>query len=362
MALKRALRAIHLEPSDRIPNWEFISHPDFERAITGIDPYQHPQRSALRMAEILDLDIAYVPANDDPVPPLREDGLDSEGHRVVRWGASTTWRWNWGDQVRTEEDVLAFQPLEQLDLSGTSIPEADDYSVSEEELVERFRKRLEENQALLGHLALSGVPGWYNTFFMWPLLTFGWELFLTIALEHPAEMKRIMDDFGQISLKVLTAWSQVAPSLFVCHDDLCYGKGPVFNPNWLRKHVYPWYERLWEPLHAQGVRVLWMSDGRVNDVADDIFACGADGLMAEPCTDLEPIALKYPEKILLGNIDNRILKHGTKEDIYADVERCTRIGHDCPGYFYSVTNHTTYDLPVDSVRHYFDACERLGRR
>jgi hypothetical protein len=362
MALERALKAIRLEPTDRIPHWEFISHPEFERSVTGIDPYQHPQRSAVRLAEALDLDLVYVPLTDDSLPPVPESGVDGQGHRVVRWGASTTWRWDWGDRFKTEEDVLVYQPLEHLDLSSTAFPEADDYSVSVEELAARFRKRFEDNQAVLGQRALTGVSAWYNTFFMWPLLTFGWELFLVTAMAHPQEMARLMDDFGQISLKVLTAWSYSGTPLMVCHDDICYAKGPVFSPRWLRQNVYPWYERLWEPLHQRGVKVLFMSDGNVDDVVDDVFACGADGIMGEPYTDLEAIARRYPDKIILGNVDNRVLVHGTREDIYAEVERCTRFGLACPGYFYSVTNHIPYDLPIDAVRYYFEACERLGRR
>ena len=258
--------------------------------------------------------------------------------------------------------MLAYEPLEHLDLSGASIPEADDCSVSEDALAARFQQRLAENQTLLGDRALSGVPGWYNTFFMWPLLTFGWELFLTVALTRPDEMRRIMADFGQISLKVFRAWARTDAVMVTSHDDLCYTRGSIFDPAWLCRNVYPWYERLWAPLREAGIKVVWISDGRVDDVAEDIFACGADGLMGEPHTNLAEIARKHPDKILLGNVDNRVLMHGTKADIRADVARCTGFGKDLPGYFYSVTNHLTYDLPVNAVRHYFDACQELGRR
>ena len=362
MSRQRALKAVRLEATDRIPHWEFLSNPDFELAITGIDPYQHPQQSMLRMIEALDLDMASVPLTDEPIPPVPEDGLDADRHRVARWGTSVTWRWDWGKRFTTVEEVLAYEPLMHLDLSQAAIPEARDYSVPVEALAALFQDNLDRSQALLGERALSDVPGWYNTFFMWPLLTFGWELFLTAATQHAEEMARIMADFGQISLKAFTAWSRVGPPLVVSHDDICYTRGPTFSPKWLRQNVYPWYERLWQPLHERGVKVLFMSDGNVNQVADDVFACGADGIMGEPHTDLAWIAGRHPDKILLGNIDSRILAGGDKEAIYAEVERCTRFGRDCPGYFYSVTNHIPYTVPVDAVRHYFEACEKLGRR
>ena len=149
----------------------------------------------------------------------------------------------------------------------------------------------------------------------------------------------------------------------ISHDDICYTRGVAVNPEWLRKYVYPWYEKLWEPLHKQGIKVLFMSDGRIDEIADDVFACGADGIMGEPYSDLEAIAKKNgKDKILLGNIDNRVLLSGSKEKIYAEVERCTRFGQDCPGYFYSVSNHIPYNVPADAIRHYFDACNKMGER
>ena len=362
MALQRALKAVRLEATDRIPNWEFLSNPAFEHALTGIDPYQHPQQSALRMIELLDLDIAGIPLNDNPLPSMPENGVDAEGHRVGRWGGGATWRWDWGKQFQSEKEVLSYRPLENLDLSRVSMPVARDYSVPVGDLVAEFADDLEKSQGLLGDRALSSAPGFYNTFFMWPLLTFGWNLFLTTAMHYPQEMARIMDDFGQISLKVFTAWAEVQPTLFVSHDDICYTRGTIFSPSWLHCNVYPWYERLWEILHQKGVKVLFMSDGNVDEVVDDVFACGADGIMGEPYTNLENIALRYPDKIILGNIDNRILATGDRDTIYAEVKRCTSFGLDCPGYFYSVSNHIPYNLPVDAVRHYFDACNKLGRR
>jgi hypothetical protein len=356
------LKAINLEATDRIANWEFLSNPAFEYALTGIDPYQHPQKSVLRMVEVLDLDIAGVPLDDDPLPPMPENGIDNEGHKVGRWGGGATWRWDWGDQFSTEEEVLAYHPLEHMDLRDVSMPVARDYTKSVPELAAEFASDLERSQHLLGESALSGVSGFYNTFFMWPLLTFGWDLFLTTAMAYPHEMSRIMNDFGQISLKVFTAWSQVKPVLFVSHDDICYTRGTIFSPAWLRRYVYPWYERLWDILHQNGVRVLFMSDGNVDDVVDDVFACGADGIMGEPYTNLESVALRYPEKIILGNIDNRILSTRDKDAIYAEVQRCALFGLDTPGYFFSVSNHIPYNIPVDAVRHYFDACDKYGRR
>jgi hypothetical protein len=397
MAYAEAVKTIRLEFTDKIPHWEFISNPDFEYKITGIDPYQHPQRSGSKMVETLDLSIGHIPPSDDPLPPLSENGKDAQGHPVARWGASVTWPWDWGHEFKTVEDILAYEPLERENTTGVPESEKSAKYISEngknldsdninldlalrgdnamrglpfwynsfsvDELAAHYRTMYKNDQAILGDSALSGLSFWYNTFFMWPLLTFGYELFMVAAAQYPEKMGRIMDDFGQISLKAFNAWSYSGAPLMISHDDICYTRGVAVNPEWLRKYVYPWYERLWEPLHKRGIKVLFMSDGRVDEIVEDIFACGADGIMGEPHTDLETIAKKHgKDKILLGNIDNRILLSGSKENIYAEVERCTRFGLDCPGYFYCISNHIPYNVPSDAIRHYFDACDKMGVR
>lgn len=101
----RCLKAMNLGKTDRIPSWEFVSHPEFEKAVTGIDPYKHPQKSALKLLEKLDIDLCGIPIplSDDPskaeitfFEENESSRLDASGRRVVRWGTGTTWRWDWG--------------------------------------------------------------------------------------------------------------------------------------------------------------------------------------------------------------------------------------------------------------------------
>ena len=57
MGYKRALRAVNLEETDRIPSAELIANPEFEQYITGINPYQNPLKAKLKMIEKLDIDL-----------------------------------------------------------------------------------------------------------------------------------------------------------------------------------------------------------------------------------------------------------------------------------------------------------------
>ena len=64
--------------------------------------------------------------------------------------------------------------------------------------------------------------------FMWPLLTFGWELFLETCLDPRFE--RIMDEFAEINRRVFRAFARLPVNFVVCHDDIVNSRGPVCSP------------------------------------------------------------------------------------------------------------------------------------
>ena len=222
-----------------------------------------------------------------------------------------------------------------------------------------YHKKL---QNLAGNYAL--VPaGYYRTLIMWPLMLFGWQFFSELALIHKVEFKRIWNQFAQISKRVIQAYSLTDIELFISHDDICMTRGPIFNPKWYRENLYPYYEEVWAPLKERGIRVVFVSDGNLEEVLDDVMAAGADGFVCESYTGLEKFAKKYgKQKIMVGNIDSRILQFGDKEDIRKEVERCTRFGKECPGYFYCASGHLTWNLPMENINYYFECCREFGRR
>ena len=77
----------------------------------------------------------------------------------------------------------------------------------------------------------------------------------------------------------------------------------------------------------------------------------------------EELAEKYGKsKVIIGNIDTRILTFGTREQIFREVRRCTNIGRNCPGYFFAVGNHIPHNVPLKNTLYYLDLVKKLGRR
>jgi len=96
---------------------------------------------------------------------------------------------------------------------------------------------------------------------------------------------------------------------------------------------------------------------------DDLAEAGADGFIMEPSCDLELIAEKYGEdKILMGNVDLKILTLGDEEAVVSEVMRCLKTAGQHAGYFINVTGSIPDNVPLSNLETYFEAFRRYGRR
>jgi hypothetical protein len=368
-----ALRALNLEKTERIPHWEYLANPDFETYISGVDAIKHPQQAHLRLLKKLDIDVIWnkPPMADDPIQSVLAEnettGVNENGEKVAKWGAGTTWGWEHGGRFANIDDVIEFDAHSFIDNPKRKIRLEDLGTLSdwihlpEDELAAELNREYLFLQSLVGET--SQISGrYYRTLFLWPLMLFGWELFSELAYLHENEFLRIWKEFFAISLKVTKAYGKTEVPVVMSHDDICMTKGPIFNPSWYRKNLYKYYEELWEPIKKTGKKVIFVSDGNLDDVIEDVLAAGADGFIAEPYTDIEKVAKKHPEKIIIGNVDSRILLFGTNEDIKNEVRRCALMGKELPGYFYCVSNLITWNIPTRNIELYFNLCSEYGMR
>jgi len=340
----------------RIAHVEHWSNPDGATYITGIDFYAHPRSCMLRLNEMYEfLDIG-APASDDPLPRPEEQVDKGRG----RWGHA--YREYWIDQdaearFASEAEMLNFSPLAKADWSDWHI--GGDYR-DEEEIYRRYRERLGPDWP---DEAPAGSPrrmGFYNTMFMWPLMTFGYESFLSICLDPRFE--RIMDEFAEINRRVFRALARLPVHFIGSHDDIVLPTGPVCSPAWMAKYIFPRYEEFWGYSLDAGKRVLFTVDGCIDAYADDVMACGASGFTTEPYTDFRAIARRHENCYLAGEGDNRILMRNRPDEIRAMVERMVETAKMSGGYAMCIGNHIPFNVPGEAVKLYFDLSEELGYR
>ena len=344
-------------------HWEHWSCPDAETYLTGIDYYDHPKLCREKLRELYPQLGLGVPETDDPRPrprlDLTGDSSDPDRH-TVRWGEGETATWEHGEAFfKTAEDVFAFSPLEHGDFSNFNVVEAADFS-SEEIVYERYRSRYPADAGERGPEGSSASTGFYNTMFMWPLLTFGWELFLECCLDPRFE--RVMDEFAEINRRVFRTFARLPVNFVVCHDDIVMSRGPVCSPQWMHKYIFPRYEEFWGIVRDAGKEVIFMSDGNMDQYADDVMACGARGIISEPYTDYKAIARRYDNPFLAGEGDNRVLTRNDPDEIRRMVESMVETSKMSGGYMMCVGNHIPWNVHPEGIKRYFDLSAELAHR
>ena len=348
----------------RIPHWEHWSCPDAETYLTGIDYYDHPKLCRQKMHELYPFLGLPVPEEDTPKKRPTMDGADfssatHDGAHVIRWGDGESWQWNWGVRFDSLDEALDFSPLEHADFTKIPVVESRDYS-DVEGLYRQYRAMYPAEWLDHAPAGSSAKVSFYNTMFMWPLLTFGWDRFLEMCLEDRFE--RIMDEFAEINRRVFRVFARLPVNFVVCHDDIVTARGPVCSPQWMHKYIFPRYEEFWSIVLAAGKEVIFMADGCMDAYADDIFACGAIGIVTEPYTDFKAIARKHENCMLAGEGDNRILTRNNTDEIRAMVLNMVETAKITGGYMMCIGNHIPWNVTPEGIKRYFDLSEELAHR
>ncbi len=350
----------------RVTHYEHWSCPDAETELTGVDYYDHPKLCREKWNELFPHFTLPVPETDDPRPRPRlsaEDGAltsNSERH-TVRWGDSETGTWEHGEAYfKNVDDVLNFSPLDKGDFRDwPHVVMNWDYR-DEDALYETLRKGYPAEWGDKAPAGSSASSWFYNTLFMWPLLTFGWELFLECCMLP--EFERVMDEFAEINRRVFRVFARLPINFVTCHDDIVTTRGPVCSPAWMHKYIFPRYEEYWSILKSAGKEPIFMVDGCMDQYVDDVMACGARGIITEPYTDFKAIARKYDNPVIAGEGDNRILGRNNPGEIRAMVESMVETAKMSGGYFMCVGNHIPWNVPPEAIKLYLDLSTELAIR
>jgi hypothetical protein len=342
----------------QVPHWEHWSCPDAETYLTGIDAYDHPRLCRQKLAELYPELGLPVPATDEPTP--RPEAQQDKGWG--RWGGAYRDGWQQhqaSHRFASLDEMRRFSPLAQGDFTGWNVVVDGDYR-SEEVIYQRHRKHYPAEWGDKAPPGSAAAVGFYNTTFMWPMLVFGYENFMTLCLEP--EFERIMDEFAELNRRVFRAFARLPVNFAICHDDIVLTSGPVVSPAWMRKFVFPRYEEYWSLLKAAGKEVIFMVDGCVDAFVDDVMACGARGIISEPYTNYKAIARRYQDCFIAGEGDNRVLMRNDPAEIRAMVEAMAETGRMSGGYMMCIGNHIPFNVPGEGIKRYLELSRELARR
>ncbi len=176
------------------------------------------------------------------------------------------------------------------------------------------------------------------------------EEMLEISAVHFTDITEILVDQG-------------ADFIFI-GDDVAFKTGLFLPPKLMREIWVPRMARIMAPAANAGVPILFHSDGKIDDIIEDLIEMGVDCI-----NPLDPYGIDYRDYkkrfgsrlALCGNIDIEFpLAKGTPEDIEKDVIEHMKVLK--PGYGYiSDSSHSIVNyIPHQNYIAYINAVHKHG--
>lgn len=147
---------------------------------------------------------------------------------------------------------------------------------------------------------------------------------------HPAVMQailqRVSDFYYELAQRVFEAAGDVL-DIFFFGDDFGTQESLLISPPAWREFCRPHIRRFIELGHQAGLRVMFHSCGAVSAILGDLVELGLDALNPVQTSakgmDLAALKARYGDRLTFhGALDHqRVLPHGTPDDVRAEVRR-----------------------------------------
>ncbi len=355
MSLKSGLAALNLEFTDTVPRTEYSaeSHWPLLKAVTGIDTdiIENRREASRRFIKAWDYAFDWSTYVNRKFFQRNKGRFTDMGHAVYAELADGS-----GDRRESiacpfsdPEEVFTFDPIEEYGIFPRSALIA--------EFEAKYDELCRENEDTVN------TGGVYITMFSGLIDIFGWDMLLTSLGLDPDRFGHMVDRYYGWVRQFYEAYADSRIPVIMSHDDLCWTSGPVVNPAWYRRYIFPSMKKLWAPLKEAGKKIMFTSDGDWTAFFGDIIECGADTVVMEPMSDMALFAERYGKTHgFVGNADTRVLLSGTKEEIRAEVKRCMDIGKPYPGFIFCTGNHIPQNTPVESALIYQEAYLEMRKR
>ena len=148
-------------------------------------------------------------------------------------------------------------------------------------------------------------------------------------------------------------------------DDIAYKTGLFIHPDVFKPMWVPRMSRIIEPAVNAGVPVMFHSDGKLDDVVEDIIDMGVNCLnpMEPYSIDYRDYKKRYGHRIALcGNIDIEFpLVKGTPEDVDRDVKEHMAVLKPGGGYVAGSSHSIVNYIPHENFVTMINAIHKYGR-
>jgi len=147
--------------------------------------------------------------------------------------------------------------------------------------------------------------------------------------------------------------------LFIA-EDICYNQGPLISPDMIKEFLFPYYQQLISNTKSRQIdktRKLHFqvdSDGYANPVIPLYKEIGMDYMSpfeVASGSDVVEIGKLYPDLLMRGGFDKRILAEG-KEEIDREVDRILPVMRKRGGYMPTCDHGVPEEVSFENYMHF----------
>jgi len=350
MSYQNGWAAICHEDSDKVARTEYLigeNTPLAER-VTGISPRDAASEEAMWSEFVRCWDFGFNWNVMVTAAHINEAGgkTTSMGHAAYKADGS-------------DFNAHIEQAFESIEDAARLRPSRDFRFFERADLLERFECNYHNQQRLYPDtVAMSGV---YVTLFSGLIDIYGFEQLLLLMGLHLDELNEVIESYAEWMLPFFEAYAQSSIPAIMVHDDICWTEGPVTHPAWYRENIFPHYKKLLAPLKAAGKKILFTSDGTIDDFFGDFVDLGIDTLVMEPTCNIREFGRLYGDRCgMVGGIDCRALASASRDEIERLVRETLEWGKRYNGYIFACGNHLPPSVPVEKAIFYNEMYERYS--
>lgn len=197
----------------------------------------------------------------------------------------------------------------------------------------------------------------------------GPEALLYMFYDNPKLIHECMKTWFELADHVFAkTQSQITYDELFLGEDICYKGGPLISPDMIREFLFPYYRQLITNIKQRQIdktRHLFFqldTDGDCRPVIDLYRELGMDYMSpfeaASGC-DVVEIRKQYPQLLMRGGIDKRILAKG-KEAIDRELERIIPFMREQGGYIPTCDHGVPEEVSFENYMHYRRRMAELG--
>lgn len=200
-----------------------------------------------------------------------------------------------------------------------------------------------------GDKALIAAFDWDGVFWM----PDGNEImqFIEKMYEHPEDMHaeaRLKCDQAKIRVK---KQADAGADFFILAYDFGFNDGPFISPTQFREFILPYLTEIVQTIHDIGKKAILHSDGDIDSLLNDIYATGINGYQSvdpQGNMDIKKVRERFPDWILMGNVNSGMLQFSDEEKIRSSVQYCMKYGGIGKRYIFSTSNCIFEGMPPES--------------